>query len=137
MNWIEARIWQIGTIGCAVVALGLAVSLGVVIFQKTGLERDIAQHETTIERLSGDLRTCRANTETLEDVIDASNAEIQRVAQAGADKLRAAEEAVAAARGETNRLNARINLLMTTPALGQTVCERVEEVDRAVQEAFQ
>lgn len=133
---LRARAWQIGTFGAVAVALSLAVALGVATFQKNGLVRDLERKEAEIVRVKSDLGQCRSNTQTLEKAIENRNAEIQRVAQAGADKLRIAEDAVAAAKGETARTNARINLLMKTPTLGANVCERVDEVDRAVQEAF-
>ena len=133
---LRARAWQIGTFAASAVALSLAVALGVTTIQKNRLAREVERKNAEIIRVKADLGQCRANTQTLEKAIENSNAEIQRVAQAGADKLRVAEDAVAAAKSGTARVNARINLLMKTPALGATQCERVEEIDRAVQEAF-
>lgn len=120
-----------------VAALGLAVALGVTTLQKAGLERDVAKHEATIARVSADLRTCRGNTATLEKAIAERNAEIQRISEAGAAQLAKAEAEIATARQETARLNTRINRLLTTPVTGSTVCERVEQVDRSIIEAFQ
>ena len=133
---LRARAWEIGTFAASAVALTLAVALGVTTIQKNGLKDEVERKDAEIVRVKTDLGQCRSNTQTLEKAIEASNAEVQRVAQAGADKLRAAEDLLLAARGETARVNARINLLMKTPALGATQCERVEEIDRAVQEAF-
>ena len=135
-SWLEARAWQIGAIGGGVVAVGLALALAGTTFQKVGLERDLADAQRELVQVQSDLRTCRGNTTILESTIASRNAEIARISAAGEQKIRDAEIALAGARGETARLTTKINQLLTTPAVGATACERVDAVDRAVQEAF-
>lgn len=135
--WIEARVWQIGAIGGGVVAVGLAVALGVTTFQKVGLERDVARLETRVETVLSDLKTCRGNTLTLVGAIDARNAQIERLGAESAARLSVAEKAVADARAATAATQSRLNRLLNAPASGTTVCERLDEVDRAVLESFQ
>lgn len=137
VQWFEARTWQVGAIAASTVAAGLAVALTVTSFQKAGLERDLATEKAAVATAGRNLDRCHTNVDTLKAKIDDQNAEIMRIARAGADKLRLAEDAVAAARSQNTRLNARIDLLLKTPALGATPCERFGEIDTAVQEAFQ
>lgn len=134
--WLEARAWQVGAIGGGIVAAGLAVALGVSTFQKVGLERDVAQLETRLETVRGDLSTCRTNTRTLEGTIEAQNAEIKRISDEGVARLSAATVAVNEARAATAVAQSRLNRLLNAPATGATVCERLDEVDRAVLESL-
>lgn len=134
--WLEARAWQVGAIGAGVVAAALAVALGVSTFQKVGLERDVVQLETRLETVRGDLETCRTNTRTLEGSIEAQNAEIKRISDEGAARLSAATVAVSEARAATAAVQSRLNRLLNAPATGATVCERLDEVDRAVLESL-
>lgn len=136
LQWFETRAWQIGAIGGGVVALGLAVTLGITTVQKIGLERDLAKSQREVVQLSTDLRTCRSNTLTLEKSIEAANAEVDRVAQERDARVAQAQAEVAAARQQTAAAQSRINRLLSAPATG-TVCERVDQVDRAILESFQ
>lgn len=136
VQWFESRAWQAGTIAASTFAVGLAVALTVTSFQKAGLERDLATEQATVAAMGRNLDRCRNSNSTLEKAIEERNAEIMRVSRAGADNLRIAEEAVAAARSQNAKLNARVDLLLQSPLLGATQCERIDEVDRAVQEAF-
>lgn len=137
VTWLEGRAWQVATYSCGILIVVLGGLLAVTSFQKSGIERDLARSEAALTKANVNLDRCGANTENLKKAIEDRNTEIMRVSRAGADKLRAAEEAVSAARGQAAKLNARIELLMQTPALGATPCARFDEVDRAVQEAFQ
>lgn len=134
--WIEARIWQIGAVSGGVVAVGLAVALGVTTFQKVGLERDVARLETSVETIKGDLTVCQGNTRTLESTIDARNDEIELLGLASKARLATAEKAVTEARAATAATQSRLNRLLNAPAAGVTVCERLDEVDRAVLESL-
>lgn len=136
VQWFEARAWQTGTVVASAAAVGLAIALTVTSFQKAGLERELATEKAAVALAGRDLDRCSSNVATLESKIDFANAEIIRVSRAGADKLRIAEDAIAAARSQNARLNSRIDLLLQTPALGATQCERFLEIDRAVQEAI-
>lgn len=134
--WLEARAWQVGAISGGVVAVGLAVALGVTAFQKVGLERDVARLETAIETVKGDLTTCQGNTRTLEATITEQNSEIELLGLASKARLAAAEKAVVEARAATAATQSRLNRLLNAPASGVTVCERLDEVDRAVLESL-
>lgn len=134
--WLESRVWQVGAIAGAGVALGLAVTLGVTLFQKAGVERDLARTEATVERLTGDLRACRSNARTLEDALDGQNDRIVALGAESAERLAAAEAAVAEARSHGAALQSRLTRLLTAPAAGATTCERIDDIDRAVLEAF-
>lgn len=136
LAWLEARVWQVGAIGGGVVAAGLAVALGVTTFQKVGLERDVARLETSVETIKGDLTTCQSNTRTLESTIEDRNREIKRISEEGAARLSAAALAVNEARAVTAATQSRLNRLLNAPASGATVCERLDEVDRAVLESL-
>lgn len=135
VQWFEARVWQIATSVLGAAALALLITTVVVSFQKAGLERDLAKANATIERSATDLAQARRNVTALEAAIGESNAELERVSLVGAERLRAAEAAVAAAREQNLALRGRVDrLLSVTPA--SEGCERVDEIDRAVQEAF-
>ena len=135
-GWIEARAWQVGAVAAAAVALAMAVSLGVTTFQKRGLERDVARLEKTLVETQGNLTTCRENTRNLEDAINEQNREIQRISQESASRLETAQKDVAAARAATANLQSKLNRLLSAPATGGTVCERLDEIDRAVMESL-
>ena len=135
IQWFETRAWQIATSVMGAAALALLVGTTVLSFQKAGLERDLAKANATIERSATDLAQARRNVTALEAAIGKSNAELERVSLAGAERVRAAESAVAAAREQNLALRGRVDrLLSVTPA--SEGCERVDEIDRAVQEAF-
>lgn len=136
VQWFEARAWQVGTIAAAACAVFLAITAGVLWVQKTNLQRDNAALTLAAERSQRDLTTCHQSVDALTKAVADQSAEVQRVAQAGADRLKAAEKAIAAGLTEAQRLQSRVDLLLRTPALGADRCARVDEVDRAVQEAF-
>lgn len=135
-SWIEARAWQVGAVAATAVALTMSVSLGVVTFQKRGLEADLAEAELTIERTTSDLRTCRTNTRDLASAIDTQNASIRRLGEESATRLETAQKDVAAARAATANLQSKLNRLLSAPATGGTVCERLDEIDQAVMESL-
>lgn len=134
--WIEARIWQIGAIGGGLVALTLAVSLGVALFQKANLERDKAELETQVATLTSNLSQCRRNTASLKDAIDNQNTRIVELESAGRRVAAETANRVAAAERENRDLERRIARLQAVPAQGDDVCERVFETHRQIQEAF-
>ena len=135
VQWFEARVWQIATSVLGAAALALLITTVVVSFQKAGLERDLAKAEATIERSATDLTQARRNVTALETSIKESNAEIERVSLAGAERLRAAEAAVAAAREQNLALRGRVDRLLAATPTGSG-CDRVNEMNQAVQEAF-
>ena len=135
IQWFETRAWQVATSVLGAAALALLIGTIVLSLQKAGLERDLAKANATIERSATDLAKARRNVTALEAAIGKSNAELERVSLAGAERVRAAESAVAAAREQNLALRGRVDrLLSVTPA--SEGCERVDEIDRAVQEAF-
>lgn len=135
-DWIEARAWQVGTVAASVAAVTLGGCAAVLVFQKAGLERDVARMETRLETLRGDLDTCRRNTRDLSGAIEQQNAEIKRISDEGVTRLSAATVAVNEARAATAAVQSRLNRLLNAPATGGTVCERLDEVDRAVLESL-
>lgn len=127
--WLETRAWQVGTSVAVAVALTLAVSLGVTVFQKRGVERDLAAAESKLTTAETNLRTCRTNTRTLELSVAEQNTQIDGLRRDTVARLNAAERAVAAANRETAAAQARINRFMAAPVAGATACERVADVD--------
>jgi chromosome segregation ATPase len=135
--WLEARIWQVGAISGGVVALGLVASLGVTLYQKAGVERDLARTQVTLEQVRSDLTACRNNTKTLEGSIQDQNQAIDDLRAEGEARKRDAEVALSLAQRESAALRSRITGLLSAPTTGANACERVLDVDRAVVEAFQ
>ncbi len=135
--WLEARVWQVGAIGGGMAAVGLAVALGVTTFQKNGVEKDLANAQAEIVQLTGNLRTCRGNTRTLEAGIRDANGKVTAAAQQRDARVAQAEREVAAVRQANAATQSRLNRLLSAPANGATTCERVDQVDRAIQDAFQ
>ena len=135
VQWFEARAWQIATSVLGAAALALLITAVVLAFQKGGLQRDLAKSQAAVETATTQRDQARRNVITLEAAIKASNAEIERVSQVGAERVQAAERAVAVAREQNLALRGRVDRLLTTSAAGDS-CERVDEIDRAVQEAF-
>ncbi len=117
-------------------ALALGVALTVVTIEKNGLADDLSALQERYDTKADQLTKCRANTETLAGAIMSSNAEVQRIANDRTQKLEEARRAVDAARLQTAAVNTSLNRLMSAPTSG-TVCERVDQVDRAVVESFQ
>lgn len=134
--WLEARAWQVGAVVAATAALGLGVSTAVLSFQKVGLERDVARLESDLKSVRGDLRTCQWNTVNLEEAVLEQNEQIREINEQSEARLAEAAAAVDAARGESVRLRKEVTRILSTPATSASVCERVEEIDRAIQEAF-
>lgn len=129
LAWLEARTWQVGTSVAAAVALTLAVSLGVTVFQKRGVERDLATATSKLTAAQADLTTCRTNTRTLELSVAEQNTQIDGLRRDTVARLAAAERAVAAANRETAAAQVRINRFMAAPVAGATACERMSDVD--------
>lgn len=129
MSWLEARAWQVGTSVAVAVALTLAVSLGVTVFQKRGVERDLATAASKLTAAQASLTTCRTNTRTLEADIADQNRQIDGLRRDTVARLATAERAVAAANRETAAAQARINRFMAAPVAGATACERMVDVD--------
>lgn len=134
--WIEARAWQIGAVAATTIAIGLGISTTVLSFQKIGLERDVARIESDLGESQRNLRTCQWNTVNLEEAVHEQNEQIREIGEKSAAQLAEATAAVDAARGESTRLRKEVSRLLSTPTTSATVCERVEEIDRAIQEAF-
>jgi len=123
------------------VAVGLAVLLGVATVQKAGVERERDKLESSVEHPTTGWRArfgqCRGNVLTLEASVEQQNKKIVALGEQSAARLAAADAALSAARRDNAGLNTRLNRLLSAPATGATLCERVEQIDRAVLEAFQ
>lgn len=133
---LRARAWRIGAAAGAAASLALAVSLGVTLYQKRGIENDLLQAAAALTRLEGDLATCRRNTTSLEAAIGESNDRINRISEDGVRRQAAAAAAVEAARAASAATQSRLDRLLAAPLSGATACDRLEEVDRAVLESL-
>lgn len=129
LAWLEARAWQVGASIAVAAAVILAVSLGVTVFQKRGVERDLATVTSKLTATQAALTTCRTNTRTLELSVAEQNTQIDGLRRDTVARIAAAERAVAAANRETAAAQVRINRFMAAPVAGATACERMNDVD--------
>lgn len=136
ISWIEARIWQVGTVAAGAAAIGFAGALVVANVQKGRLSDEVERLNGRVATLDRDLRTCRRNARDLELTINDQNDKIAAQAEAGKRATAAAAAALARVEQENRRLGVRVAVLLAAPADAEDQCERVRQVDRAVQEAF-
>lgn len=134
--WIEARIWQVGAVAAGAAAITFAGALVVANVQKDRLDDEVERLNGRVATLDRDLGTCRSNLRELDLVIADQNAKITMQAEAGRRATAEAAAALARVEQENRRLGARVAVLLAAPADATDQCDRVQQVDRAVQEAF-
>lgn len=136
IDWAAAKIWQALAAVAGLVAAALLASTVVFAIQVRGLEKDIASINDTLTSTRADLTTCRQNQRGLEAGIELRNRMIMRITEEGAERLAAAEAAVAAAENDASQARRKMDRLLRTPVAGDTLCERVAEADRLVLETL-
>lgn len=135
---IRARAWQAGTVAASVVALGLAVSLGVTTFQKNravdranGLQ---AQIDHPITGYRARLSSCQGNLQLVEAAVVTQNTAIDGLRRESDARVAEAQAGLAAARRDAADARYRAERLAGARITGTTGCERVEDADRQVLE---
>jgi hypothetical protein len=137
--WLEARAWQVGTIGAAAVALGLAVALSISTARlhdaQTARDALQASIDAPGTGWAARLTTCTNNTATLKAGIEAQNGQIEGLRAEGAKRLAEADKAVTAAQRDAAKAQAKIAALMK-PLVGADTCLRVIEADERLLETL-
>lgn len=133
---LRARAWQIGAAAGAAASLAFAVSLGVTLYQKRGVENALLRVEADLSKAQRNYDTCKGNTTSLETAVADRNKQIKQISEEGARRQAAAEAAVEAARAASAVTQFRLDRLLSTQLTGATACDRLEEVDRAVLESL-
>lgn len=137
--WIEARIWQVGTIGASAAAIGLGIALLVSGARLKDAEaaRDKLQASITAPGTgwAARLTTCQNNVVTLGSAIQTQNDAIKRTGEESAARLAAASAALKAAQRDNARAEAKVAALMK-PLVGVNTCQRVIEADERLLESL-
>lgn len=125
--WLEARIWQVGTIGTAVVALGLTMALGLAHHDLKGVRKDLkaerAAHQLTAKREW----TAQGNVTALSAGIEAQNAQIRSWKADSDARLAKAGQAVTSAQRATLSAEIASAWVKSHPPVGTDVCVRVQD----------
>lgn len=137
--WLEARVWQVGTIGATAVAFGLAIALSISTARLHDAQADRDALRTSIETpvtgWAARLTTCQNNTASLRAGIEAQNGQIDALKADGAKRLAAANAAIAAADKRAASDQVRIAKLLK-PLVGADTCQRVIEADERLLESL-
>jgi len=134
---LSAIKWQIVS---GVAGVALLAATGGLIYSRIEiryLRNVVAKLTTKIKTIEADLATEATNRATLETAIARQNAEWQRQSAAGAARVATAQQKLAVAQAEARKARARANAMLSAPIRGNTVCERVMDVDRRVLESLQ
>lgn len=138
-DWIEARVWQLGTIGASAAAVGLGVALLVsgARLKDAQAARDHLQIaiDQPVTGWAARLTTCQNNTATLQASITGQNAQIDALKAEGVRRTAAAAAALADAQKETVKARANAAEIMK-PLVGVDTCQRVNEADERLLEAL-
>ena len=119
-------LW-LGTIACLVFILFGVSQCGA----KVGAEQALKKAVAARELAELNLKTCKANTTTLEAALASSKASMQAVEDEGKKRLETSEKALnKALRGRKEAERIALDLIKAQP--GKTVCERVEQVDETL-----
>lgn len=136
--WFEARAWQAGTFTAGAAALALAVSLGVVTFQKHQItrERDAlhARINAPVTGYIAEAARCVANTRRLDEALTAQAAAVDDLQTESARRIAAAERGWRDAQRAAATARSRAERLAAAEISGGTPCERVADADRTVLE---
>jgi septal ring factor EnvC (AmiA/AmiB activator) len=100
--------------------------------------------ERRADRLAGrleatrlDLAQCRENVSTLETSIEAQNTAIQTLQEESATRMAETQERLSRLNTEAERARSEANRLRNRPIQGDTVCERMLDVDAAFVEGLE
>lgn len=130
--------WRLATYGLTTIALGLsgALTLKTLEARRLETERDTLHDQIHNEETGYIVRlsTCRNNAATLEASIADQNERIAGLEAETADRLATGAATLTAIQDENADLRARLDDLLDRPVVGETVCERVEDVDRRIME---
>ena len=139
VQWIEARVWQIGAIGGGLVAAGLAVSLALTTanLHRVEKERDDVRASITapVTGWAARLTTAQNNAGRLQASIDDQNARIDALGRDSAARLAAAEKALTAAQRGQAAAEAKVAKIMK-PLVAADLCLRVQEADARLLESL-
>lgn len=131
---IRARIWQIGTLGAAVIAIGLLVMLGLTHVELNHARHDVAALNARIEDPQtgyiARLATCHGNVGRLQATLDQQTAAVAAKSAADAKALAKAEADLAAERGRSAALQVRANATLAYKPAGADACARIEDIRR-------
>lgn len=137
--WLEARVWQFGTIVASVMAFGLAIALSIsgARLHDAQTSRDALQAsiDAPVTGWAARLTTAQNNAATLEDEIKDRNATIDAMGKDSARRLATASAALAEADKRAASDQARIAKLMK-PLVGVDTCQRVIEADERLLESL-
>lgn len=119
LSWLEARFWQILTLALVALSLHLAISLW-------GANGEIGRLEKKVEQLA----TCERTSASRKSALETQGAKIAALGEESARRLASAERQIAQAQRENAEARRRLNSFVSQPLTGDTVCERVLELDR-------
>lgn len=137
--WLEARVWQFGTVVATLAAFGLAITLSIANARlhdaQTSRDALQASIDTPVTGWAARLTTAKNNAATLDAAIKAQNATIDAMGKDSARRLATASAALAEADKRTASDQARIAKLMK-PLVGVDTCQRVIEADERLLESL-
>lgn len=128
LSRIPLSVWT-GAIGAGAVYLALALPAQI---EARSQERRADRAETNLERAVSDLATCRVNRANLTDALDRQSGAIADLEAQAAERLARSAEAVRAAQAARLDAEARASAILARPIQGETMCERVQDVDSAI-----
>lgn len=137
--WLEARVWQIGTIGATAMAFGLAIALSISTARLHDARADAdaltAAIEAPVTGWAARLTTCQNNGLVLQAGIESQNAAIKRNGEESAKRLADAEKALSAAQRQAGLAEAKVKAIMK-PLVGSDQCVRFIEADERLMESL-
>lgn len=141
LSFVTGRLWQIGAVGASLLALTLGIAL---IFQMGETRSAEQQRDTLSDQINNEetgfvvrLDRCRSNNATLKTAIEDQNDAIEQLTTETEARLTASEAAVSNAEQRAAAAEDRAWRLRHTQPQGETMCDRVIEVDEMVLESLQ
>jgi len=121
--------WKVGTFAFAALSLGLMAKVVTLNHETNGLLRDLEATKTS-------LIIAQDNEKRLEGAISDQNIAIATVSAESTKRLAAANAALVEAKKETRIAQRKADLLLHTPIKGDTLEERIRDVDAKVLEGL-
>ncbi len=128
LSRIPLSVWT-GAIGAGAVYLALALPAQI---EARSEARRADRAEANLERAVSDLATCRGNASRLTDALERQSAAITELEADAAERQARAAEAVRLAQAGRIEAERRAEAILSRPIQGETVCERVQDVDSAI-----
>lgn len=141
LGFLQGQLWKAGAIGAGAAAIGLAVALGVTTLQKNAAVKRAdglyAEIHAPVSGYKARLTNCEGNERRLDKALADQNTAIADLRKTSDAKIAEAQRGFLAAQREAASARNAADRLAGAVPVGNTVCERLLDVDAMIKESFQ